>query len=71
METRVQFLVSDIDSTLFSNDMVSDVYSAMRYYNVEYAKFCQFSTEVDYGDLNLEEEGKKIKSFMEDLKKVS
>ena len=68
--TRVQFLVSDIDSTLFSNDMVSDVYSAMRYYNVEYAKFCQFSTEVDYGDLNLEEEGKKIKSFMEDLKKL-
>tara|TARA_R110002072_G_scaffold48107_6_gene131615 strand:- start:3325 stop:10926 length:7602 start_codon:yes stop_codon:yes gene_type:complete len=73
---EVRFLMADLPTGPFDfgvldlgSNMVNDVYNAMRYYNVEYAKWASFKEEEggDYGDLNLLDEAKKIKQFIKDL----
>ena len=73
---KVKLLMSDLPDggllSAFTRDMVSDVCSAMKYYGVEYAAWARFKDEAggDYGDLNLEREASKIKSFIKSLKIV-
>jgi hypothetical protein len=69
---KVNLLMSEFyDSNPFTNDMISDVTSAMRYYNTEYASWmhtADASDVEDFGTLNLDVEADKIKQFGKDIR---
>ena len=69
---KVSLLMSEFyDPNPFVRDMISDVTSAMRFYNTEYASWAQTadaSDVEDFGTLNLDVEAEKIKQFGKDLR---
>jgi hypothetical protein len=70
-ETFVSLKASEFyEGNVFLRDMVKDIASAMKYYNIEYATWARFKEESggDYGDLNLEKEADKIKKFQGNIK---
>ena len=71
-ETFVSLKASEFDSgkQFWLRDMVKDIASAMKYYNIEYATWARFKEESggDYGDLNLDNEADKIKKFQENVR---